>query len=260
MQVSGLTMRQLESEQATFPVLEELLRRMPSRGRPLQILEAGCGRQWYLNMEGIDYELTGIDLDPAALEARRTIKRDLHHSFVGDLRTADLPPQSYDVIYCAYVLEHVRGAEQVLKNFVRWLRPGGMIIVRVPDFDSVQGLITRLPPYWFHVFYYRYIEGQRNAGKPGFAPYPTVYDAVISRKGMQRFAREHGLELREELGHGSYKRGRPPFSLLIPVFAKTVSLLTFGRVHSRFSNLTFVLSKPAEEERRRTPGGGLTAA
>lgn len=29
----------------------------------LNILEAGCGRRWRLNLQGINYSLTGIDLD-----------------------------------------------------------------------------------------------------------------------------------------------------------------------------------------------------
>lgn len=253
-------MKCIESDEATFLLLEELLRQMRPGDRPLQILEAGCGREWHLKMDGIRYELTGIDLDAAALEARRTIKRDLHHSFLGDLRTADLAPQSYDVIYSAFVLEHVQGAEHVLEKFVRWLRPGGLIIVSVPDFDSVHGLIARLTPYWLHVLYYRLIEAQRNAGKPGFGPYPTVYDRVISRKGMAEFARTHGLELREELGHTDYRRGRWPLSAVIPIFAHTVSCATLGRAHSRFSNLTFVLAKPLEERRRVPAEAALTAA
>ena len=113
-------------------LLETYLRQQVRPGEVLQILEAGCGREWYFRMEGILYELTGVDLDAAALDARRQYRQDLSHSIVADLRTATLKPNSYDIIYHAFVLEHVQGAAQVLDNFVKWLRPGGILIVRVP--------------------------------------------------------------------------------------------------------------------------------
>jgi SAM-dependent methyltransferase len=229
---------------AEWQLVEAFIRSRAPQGRKLQILEAGCGRAWHFKMGDIPFELTGIDLDAAALEARKTLKKDLHHAFVGDLRTAQLESNRFDVVYSSFVLEHVPGAEKVMENFVRWARPGGAIVVRVPDRDSIQGFTTRLTPFWFHVWFYRLAMGQPNAGKPGFAPYPTVYDNVISRRGMQEFAQRHGLVLREELEHGDYKRGPLPLRLLIGAYAKTVQLLSFGRIHTRAANITFILEKP----------------
>ena len=42
------------------------------RGRELQILEAGCGRKWPIDLSGVRYRLTGVDLDAKALEAVKT--------------------------------------------------------------------------------------------------------------------------------------------------------------------------------------------
>lgn len=228
--------------------LTHLERHLVAQARPgqrMQVLEAGCGREWYFRMDGVDYELTGIDLDAEALRARREIKKDLAHAIVGDLRTAQLPPDSYDVIYNAFVLEHVSGAEQVLKNFVRWLKPGGLLVVRVPDRDSVQGFLARITPHAFHVWYYRRVWKIKDAGKPGFAPYPTVYDDVISRAGLLRFCRENGLEPVEEIGVGSYRRGHGWLARLTPLVARVVSLLTFGKVHDRYVDRSLVARKVA---------------
>src|SRR6202035_5001393 len=46
-------------------------------GRPLSILEAGCGQSWLIDLTDVEYRLTGIDLDPAALEMRKTRFHDL---------------------------------------------------------------------------------------------------------------------------------------------------------------------------------------
>lgn len=224
-------------------LLEQHIKAQKRGDAPLQILEAGCGREWYFRLDGVPYELTGLDLDAAALEARRSVKGDMHHSFVGDLRTAVMPLAHYDVIYNAFVLEHVAGAERVLGNFVRWLKPGGLMIIRVPDRDSVQGFVARHTPHWLHVLYYRWAWKLKDAGKPGFAPYPTVYDAVVSRGGLRQFCERNGLDVVEVLGVGSFRRGYGLASRITPIVARLVSLLTFGRVHAKFVDLAFVMRK-----------------
>ena len=37
----------------------------------VNILEAGCGNHWHLDMKGIDYRVTGVDVSREALEIRR---------------------------------------------------------------------------------------------------------------------------------------------------------------------------------------------
>ncbi len=226
-------------------ILERHIKAQARPGQTMAVLEAGCGREWYFKMEGIDYELTGIDLDAAALKARQEVKKDLKHGIVGDLRTAQLPPASFDFIYNAYVLEHVAGAEVVLRNMVRWLKPGGLLIVRVPDKDGVQGFIARMTPYFFHVWYYRWVWKLKDAGKPGFAPYPTIYDNVISRQGMRDFCAANGLTVVEEIGFGTYHRGYGMLAKLTPFIARVVSLLTLGKVHDKYVDRTLVARKVA---------------
>jgi SAM-dependent methyltransferase len=207
---------------------------------PLEVLEAGCGRQWPLRLGDLRFRLTGIDLDDAALEHRRNVQRDLDVARVGDLLTIDLPAEQYDVIYCAFVLEHVADATRVLDNFVRWLRPGGLIVVQFPDRDSAFGFLTRHSPFWVHVAYHRWVLGRREAGRPGQAPYPTVYDPSLGRDRLRRYCERAGLRIREELGFGF---GAPrPVSL---AGAAVVSALSFGRLSWRHNNLLYVIEKPA---------------
>ena len=146
---------------------------MANEDHPIDILEAGCGRRWPFGLT-IPFTLTGIDIDADALDIRKNEVRDLDEAIVGDLRTADLGKQRFDVIYSSFVLEHVSPADAVLENFVSWLKPGGTLILKFPDRDSVFGFITRFTPHWFHVFYYRWLRGFKDAGKPGFWPYPTT--------------------------------------------------------------------------------------
>ena len=125
-------------------------------GDGITILEADCGRALPLGLS-VTYTLVGLDLDEDALRLRVAHQRDLDDYRVGDLRDADFAPASFDVIYCSYVLEHVTGVERVLDNFARWIRPGGLIVLRIPDKDSVYSFVARSTPHWFHVLFCKYV-------------------------------------------------------------------------------------------------------
>jgi SAM-dependent methyltransferase len=219
--------------------------RTRAAGRQLQILEAGCGNKWPLKLEGVDYLLTAVDVDEEALKIRRATLRSGDRLLTGDLRARDLLPEArFDVIYSSFVLEHVQGAERALRNFVAWLAPGGLMILRVPDRHSVYGFCTRVTPMWVHVLYKKYVRGMKNAGKPGYDPYPTFYDEVISRAGMRRFCREHGCTLLEEAGSAYYLPRSGPLDVAVTCVVRTVSALSFGRLDWRHNNVTFIIEKP----------------
>jgi SAM-dependent methyltransferase len=225
-------------------ILEDYIKRKARIGQTLQILEAGCGRKWPLKLDGISYKIQGIDADKEALEIRKNVAKDLDEFIVGDLTKIDLPPCQYDVIYSSFVMEHIQNAEEVLEKFAKWLTPNGLLILRIPDRYSVYGFITRTTPHWVHVLYKKYIEGMPNAGKPGYDPYPTFHDEVISRNGVRDFCKKNGLVLQEEYGHGYYlKRGKGMIPLLKRIFVYGVYGISLGNLAFRHNNLTYVLEK-----------------
>lgn len=212
---------------------------------PIKILEAGCGTWRYLELDDIPHHLTGVDLDEEALALRKKKFNDIHDYIVGDLETVALAPASYDAIYNSFVLEHIEHADKVLENFVRWVKPGGVIVVRVPDPYSAHGFVTKVTPHWFHVLYYRYALNQKNAGKPGYAPYPTYYHPVISRQGMRDFCSKHNIELAVETGEKYYKPGKGLIKQLILLVRKTLEVLSLGKLSGKHSNLLYIIRKPA---------------
>jgi SAM-dependent methyltransferase len=212
--------------------------------RELQILEAGCGRKWPIDLSGVRYRLTGVDLDAKALEARKNDVKDLHEAIAGDLRSIDFPRAHFDVVYSAFVLEHVKGAEQLLEKFVLWLKPGGLLIVQVPDRDSVYGFFARKTPFWFHVFYAKhfnaYYRRTGTAGQPGHGPYPTHHDPIIGRAQFRKFAAEHGLEVEHDCGF----RRLPGVQQL---FSDAVSLLTLRKLASSHIDLCYIARRLPEK-------------
>lgn len=223
--------------------------------RELNILEAGCGRMWEFTALEVPYRLTGVDIDVEALSFRKDEQKDLDQAIEGDLRDIALPDQFFDVIYSSYVLEHVRGAEAVLTNFVRWLRPGGLLILKIPDRDSVHGFVTRITPHWCHVLFYRYLRGQRSAGTRGHGPYPTFYDRILSRRALLNFAQNSALEVREVCGYHNYLS-----SLSMSAFIRLMRVLSFGRLQADHENLLFIFEKPASAPLTRSRHASASAA
>ena len=193
----------MPDERAADDIVLDHIARYARGKETIEILEAGCGRRWPFDLRGINYHLTGIDINQDALRIRQDEKRDLHEAVLGDLRTADFGNRQFDIIYSSFVLEHVPDAERVLTNFLTWLKPGGLMILKFPDRDSVYGFVTRFTPFWFHIFYKRYVCGYPNAGKPGFGPFPTVHEKIVARRYFERFVQDRDLSIEVACGFGT---------------------------------------------------------
>ena len=228
---------------SSYAQMEHWIRRK-ANGRTLRILEAGCGQKWPLNLEGTPFSLTAIDVDEEALRIRKTRVRDVDEVFVGDLRTRQMfGPASFDVIYNSFVLEHIDDARSVLDNFMYWLAPGGLLVLRVPDRDSVYGFLTRWTPFTMHVFYKKYVQGIPTAGQPGHGPYPTHYHPIVSRRGIHRYCHELGCKVLYEVGFSGYLPKTPLTGAIARTATRLISALSLGRLDWRYNNLTLVIEK-----------------
>lgn len=210
----------------------------------LDILEAGCGRRWNIALDGVDYRLTGIDLDPDALAHRENVVGDLDVAIVGDLRTVELPDDYYDVVFSAFVLEHIPGAEAVLDRMVATLKPGGLLVLRVPDGGAVYAFLARLLPFWTHVLYKRIADHDPLAGKPGHPPYRVVYDDVVSRQGLHDYFARRDLTVVEEVGTNPHLDGMGRLAPVGRTGQGAIARLSMGRLDGTHSNLSLVITKP----------------
>jgi len=105
----------------------------------LKILDAGSGITFFpflVRQQISQSQLTCCDSDQSIQPVFTAIAdRDDHTSdrtidfFAVDLATTQLPANRFDVIYCISVLEHVSHYSQIVSEFHRLLRPGGMLII-----------------------------------------------------------------------------------------------------------------------------------
>jgi SAM-dependent methyltransferase len=66
---------------------------------------------------------------------RRYVTADLHAPGVDvrcDITALDFPDESFDVVVCSHVLEHVHDDRRAIRELHRVLRPGGVAYIQVP--------------------------------------------------------------------------------------------------------------------------------
>jgi SAM-dependent methyltransferase len=228
-----------------IPLLEKVIGNQIVGGTRLDILEAGCGQRWLLKLDTGKIFLTGVDLDPKALQIRKDVRKDLDEAIHGDLRTIAFDDRKFGVIYSAFVLEHIAGAADVLARMCGWLAPNGVIVIEIPDPGSVKGVVTRVTPHWFHVLYYRFILGIKTAGHPGHGPYRTYFDRVVSRRGIRDFCAEHGLVVEEEFAFATDGPRTRAKRLLIGSLTRVIHLVSLGVFSDRHADLLYVLRRPS---------------
>ncbi|HXZ19213.1 MAG TPA: class I SAM-dependent methyltransferase [Candidatus Acidoferrales bacterium] len=92
------------------------------------VADIGCGAKPYERFFPGAARYCGIDL-PADLSANKLQKRaDVY----ADLRMLPLGDESFDVVLCTQVLEHVPDPARVLGEAHRILRSGGLAVITVP--------------------------------------------------------------------------------------------------------------------------------
>jgi SAM-dependent methyltransferase len=111
-------------------ILSHVAREAARLGRPLRILDAGCGTGRLCQLLAPYGEVEGVD---ASREAIRFCRRRGVAAEIGDLNGLELEPERYDLITSIDVLYHqgIRDDVEVLKSFLAALRPGGMLILNL---------------------------------------------------------------------------------------------------------------------------------
>ena len=111
----------------------EALSRHGARG---SLLDVGCGDGLFVEVaQRWGWRCDGIEFSPEG--ARRAAARLRRPIAVGDLATSALLPGPYDVVTLWHVLEHLPEPGPMLQAARRRLRPGGTLVVAVPNTDNL---------------------------------------------------------------------------------------------------------------------------
>ena len=112
-----------------------------------RVLDVGCGaggNPALMRERGLD----AMGLEP--YEQAAQIARDRYGLAVvcRFLQDAELPEDSFDAITMFHVLEHVHDPVGDLRKAHSLLKPGGAVIIRVPNFAALQSVLFGAGWYW----------------------------------------------------------------------------------------------------------------
>ncbi len=137
-----------------------------------RLIDVGCGLGFFIDKATKYYFCHGIDASEYAITAAK--KRNNNASLsVGDANSLNFGSDFFDIITCFDVLEHLKSPEIALGEFNRTLKNGGILLVSVPNTESI-GLKWK-GKEWF---------GYRDSTHQSLLS-PGEWQNLIERKGFE---------------------------------------------------------------------------
>jgi len=101
-----------------------------------KLLDIGCGPGFFLAYAGKYYDVYGIDISEYAIRKAKQRTQTAKLS-IGDAANLDYKNDYFDIVTCFDLLEHLPDPELALQEFYRILKNEGILIIRVPNTDSI---------------------------------------------------------------------------------------------------------------------------
>lgn len=121
-----------------------------------KVLDVGCGHGEFLDLaKEAGFSATGIDLDTTRVAGCQA--RGLR-AFCGQLPLPELAGETFDLIWCSHIIEHIDNPHSFLDAVETHLKPGGIIAILLPNCGGLAARICRthfrfvIPPE--HLSYY----------------------------------------------------------------------------------------------------------
>lgn len=189
-------------------------------------LHLGSGRDKHGITDTVAGSVVSLDPDQAALA---DIDHDGAAPVRGDATSLPLADQSVDLVACEYVFEHLPEPEAALDEIDRVLRPGGSVVILVPNPIHYYALVADHTPFWFHRLWLR-LMGHSDVERDA---YPTQY-AWGTLADIRRAADRRDWTLRSL----DSQPGPTGYTQMLPIHAVFVLIelviARFPRLHLNF--------------------------
>ncbi len=207
------------------------------------MLQAGCttaGEELdlaELRARGLRLDVSLVDDETAASRAAVAARPELEEARLIELRLLPLRPRSFDIVQCS-LLHRVANAEMVLWRLASAVRPGGLLLLRLPDPASAFGFLDRRLPGFVRALAWHGV-------RPGQAgPYPAVYEPVASARGIEMFMSRHGLAIAHRGVVSSARSTTRPG--LARAAGRLLAWLSRGRLATDHDELCYVIRRPED--------------
>lgn len=134
-------------QRLTGNAMLERLACQPDSGRPLRILDLGCGTGWFsriLQQHYPESQVTGADLSPGMIEHAKLQSPPGIHWLVADAGHFPLPDSRFDLIFSNLMIQWCDDPGEVLNECQRLLRPNGRLMMST----LVDGTLRELRQAW----------------------------------------------------------------------------------------------------------------
>ena len=127
----------------------------PYLKKEYSLLDIGCGEGLFLQYVN-KFVGSVAGLEPTRIYAQyahETLQLDVRQ---GMIETADYNTEDFDVITLFHVLEHLYNPNSALDRIRSWLKPGGFLVIEVPNIESPNAKYKRdnwdmiIPMHRFH--------------------------------------------------------------------------------------------------------------
>ncbi len=129
----------------------KILHLLEGRGRPLRILDVGCGNGALAGqLHELGHDVTGIDLSEEGITVARKawpgVRFELMAADARMLQTLGCEP--FDVIVSTEVIEHLYAPRPFISGCWDGLKPGGRLILTTPYHGYLKNLVLALTNHW----------------------------------------------------------------------------------------------------------------
>ncbi len=143
--------------------------------KPEKTLDAGCGSSPNINY--LYGDRVGIDINEKAIEFMRGYS-DAQFQ-VGSVRNILFPEESFDMVTCIEVLEHLYPTDtlKAISEIARVLKPNGYVILATPNYSSIP---------------WNLVETAQRITQPGH--WTSDHHTKFNRKSLGLFCQKYGLK------------------------------------------------------------------
>lgn len=149
---------------------------------------SGLGLQTQMPLKSKVRLYAGVDIDPRVLENPM-----LHEAHVADAAQLPFDDDTFDLVFHTMVAEHLEDPEASVRESLRVLRPGGLLMFHTVSFWYYASLVAAATPHWFHTLFVKHL----GMGRIEEDVFPTVY-RINTKRSITRIAEDCGADVEIE--------------------------------------------------------------